>query len=235
MPLFILVALFTSACSVLSAQTAIDPQAIIHEYVAASSAQQDRLQGASMEVEINAEVPKLHESARMLALRRISKIGRITYEVLRFEGDRRIKNDVIARYLTAESEAQKTEPASLAVTPVNYKFKFTGLVDREGRNVYVFRVSPRKKRTGLYVGELWLDPSTHLPVRESGRLVKNPSIFVSRIEFVRDYQIVDGVALPRRIETSVSTRLVGKATLSIAFSSVSLAAQTEVARSGGSQ
>jgi hypothetical protein len=234
LPFFLLVALFTSVCSVVSAETPIEPEAIISEYVAASSAQQNRLQGASMEVEINAEVPKLHESARMVALRRISKIGRITYEALRFEGDRRIKNDVIARYLTAEAEAQKSEPDTLAVTPANYKFKYKGLIERDGRKVYAFRVSPRKKRVGLYEGDLWLDPETHLPVRESGRLVKNPSIFISRIEFVRDYQTVDGVVIPRRTETSVNTRLVGKAKLSIAFTSVSLA-ESQIARSGGSQ
>ena len=198
MPFFLVVALFASVCSVVSAQTTIEPQAILNDYVAATQAQQNRLQGASMEVEINAEVPKLHKSGRLLALRRISNLGRITYEALRFEGDKRIKNDVIARYLTAESQAQQ-EPNTLAVTPANYKFKFKGLIEQDGRKVYAFRVSPRKKRVGLYQGDLWLDPETHLPIRESGRLVKSPSIFVSRIEFLREYQTVDGVALPRRV------------------------------------
>ncbi len=186
-----------------------------------------------MEVEINAELPKLHKSGRLLALRRISELGRITYEALRFEGDKRIKNDVIARYLTAESEVQNGQVASLAVTPANYKFKFQGLIERDGRKVYAFRVSPRKKRVGLYQGDLWVDAENHLPVRESGRLVKNPSVFVSRVEFVRDYQTVEGVALPKRLLTSVKTRLVGKATLSIDFRAVSLSAGTEVARAGG--
>ena len=36
---------------------------------------------------------------------------------------------------------------------------------------------------------------------------------------MRDYQIQDGVAVPSRIKTSVETRLVGKANLSVAFSS----------------
>ena len=186
-----------------------------------------------MEVQIDAEVPKLHNRGRLVALRRISSIGRITYDALRFEGDKRIKNDVIARYLTAEAEAVKSESTSLAVTPANYKFKFKGLVQREGRNVYAFRVSPRKKNTGLYEGELLLDPATHLPIRESGRLSKSPSIFIKKIEFVRDYQIVDGVAVPRRIESLVHTRIVGKAKLSVAFSSVSLAPSVLASAAGG--
>jgi len=202
--------------------TAFEPLAIIDDYVAVSQAQHARLQGASMEVDIEADLPKLHKSGRLHALRRISSIGRITYELLKFEGDRSIKNDVIARYLTAESEALKSEPAALAVTPANYKFKYKGLMVTEGRKVHAFHITPRKKKTGLYVGELWIDPFTHLPVRESGRLVKSPSIFLRRVEFVKDYLILDGVAIPSRIQTTVETRIVGKANLSVAFSSVSL-------------
>ena len=130
---------------------------------------------------------------------------------------------MIARYLTAESEALKSEPATVAVTPLNYKFKYQGLIERGGAKVYAFRGTPRKKKLGLFVGELWLDPRTHLPVRESGRLVKNPSMFVRRIEFVRDFRIEDGVAIPTHIESSVDTVLVGKANVSVEYSSVSLA------------
>jgi hypothetical protein len=217
-------ALLLVVCSCASADEAIfEPAAIIDDYVAVSKAQESRLQGASMEVDIEADLPTLHKSGRLHALRRISALGRlITYDALRFEGDRSIKNDVIARYLTAESEAVKSEPATLAVTPANYKFGYKGLIQKDGRKVYVFHVSPRKKRAGLFVGELWLDPATHLPVRESGRLVKSPSVFVRKIEFVRNFRIEDGVSIPTHTESSVDTRLVGKANLSIAFSSVSL-------------
>src|SRR5207247_9021970 len=140
------------------------------------AAQRSALHGAWREVDMQAELPTLHKSGRLHALRRISALGRITSELLRFEGDRSIKNDVIARYLTAESEALKSEPAALAVTPANYKFKYKGLTMVDGRKAHDFHVSPRKKRVGLYVGELWLAPATHLPVRDSGRLVKSPSL-----------------------------------------------------------
>ena len=230
------VALFiaVSGCAVAD-DSILEPSSIIDDYVAVSKAQQSRWQGASMEVDIEADLPRLHKSGRLHALRRISALGRITYDALRFEGDRSIKSDVIARYLTAEAESLKSEPAALAVTPANYKFKYKGLTMVDGRKVHDFHVSPRKKRVGLYVGELWLDPATHLPVRESGRLVKSPSIFLRKIEFVRDYQIQDGVAIPSRIQTWVETRIVGKANLSVAFSSVSLVEGTQPAPSGDSE
>lgn len=230
---FLYTAFFAIACSAFGQESESQPAAIIGDFVAASEAQQNRLVGASMEVEIDAELPKLHRSGKLTALRHIASIGRVTYDLLQFEGDNRIKKDVIARYLTAESEALKADPSQVALTPANYKFKFKGLVQRDGRNVYAFKVSPRKKRPGLYDGELWVDPRTNLPVREAGKLAKSPSIFISKIEFVREYQLVDGVAVPKRIDSLVHTRLVGKAKLSIAFNSVSLAPISLAALAGG--
>ncbi len=215
--------------------SAFEPAAIIENYVAVSKAQQNRLQGASMEVDIQADLPKLRKSGRLHALRHISTLGRITYELLRFEGDRSIKNDVIARYLTAETEALKSEPAAMAVTPANYRFKYKGLIATDAGKVHAFQVTPRKKKAGLYQGELWLDPQTHLPIRESGRLVKSPSIFLRKVEFVKDYLIQDGVSIPSRIQTTVETRIVGKANLSVAFSSVSLTENSQPISGGDSE
>ena len=80
-----------------------------------------------MDVDIQASLPKLKKQGRLQALRRISSLGRITYEMLKFEGDGTVKNNVIARYLTAEAQAQNTdEMPSLSVTPENYKFKYKG-------------------------------------------------------------------------------------------------------------
>jgi hypothetical protein len=59
-------------------------------------------------------------------------------------------------------------------------------------------------------------------VRESGRLVKNPSIFLKSVEFVRQYDIVDGIAVLRHMESVVNTRLVGKAQLNVNYSNFSL-------------
>jgi hypothetical protein len=70
-------------------------------------------------------------------------------------------------------------------------------------------------------------------VRESGRLVKNPSIFLRRVDFVREYDIRDGVAIPRRIESTVDTKLVGVAELMVYFRNVSLAAESTVSIASG--
>ena len=199
------------------------PEAIVENYCSAARESQKSLHGASMEVDIDATLPKLKKQGRLQALRRISSLGRITYELLRFEGDGTVKNDVIARYLTAETQAAQSESnLKLEVTPENYKFKYKGLINNEGREAHVFQVTPKKKRVGLYRGELWIDAETYLRVREAGSFVKNPSIFLKRVEFVRKFEIRDGISVPREIHSTVDTRLIGKAELNIAFRNVSL-------------
>ena len=196
--------------------------AIVENYWAAMRDQEQSVRNASMEVEIEASLPKLKKQGRLHALRRISALGRITYEHLFFEGDGTIKSQVIARYLTAEMEAQKNLAPSLSVTPDNYRFKYKGKSPFDGREAYVFHVTPRKKRPGLYKGELWIDAETYLRVQETGYLVKSPSIFLKRVAFTRTYEIRDGISVPRQVQSVVETRLVGKAELTIDFSNFSV-------------
>jgi hypothetical protein len=191
---------------------------VVQRYISASKAQENLLRGVSMEVDIHARLPKLNKEGTFHALRHISKLGKISYVAQAFTGDNTIKKDVIARYLSAETQTRDDKKPSIAITPANYKFKDKGLAEREGRNVRILQVTPRKKRVGLFKGEIWLDPETHLPVREHGRFVKNPSVFLKKVDFVRDYEIVDGLAIPKHIQSVVETRLVGKAELTVNFS-----------------
>jgi hypothetical protein len=198
------------------------PDAIVQTYCSVARDHQHSLDGASMEVEIDAALPKLKKQGTLHGLRHISALGRITYDLLKFEGDRTVKNDVIARYLTAEAQAASESNLKLDVTPENYKFKYKGLTTTDGRDAHVFQVTPKKKRVGLYSGELWIDVDTYLRVRESGSFVKNPSIFLKKVQFVRKYEIRNGISVPLEVHSVVDTRLIGKAELNIAFRNVSL-------------
>jgi hypothetical protein len=201
---------------------AVQPDSIVEHYRLVSEQQATALRSASMDVDIEASLPQLKKEGKLHALRKISSLGRITYEMLRFEGDGTVKNQVIARYLTAEAEAQKEQAPSLAVTPANYKFKYKGRAELDGRSAHVFQVTPRQKRQGLFHGEVWIDASTYLRLQESGYLVKNPSIFLKRVAFVRKYEIRDGISVPRQVQSRVDTRLVGRAELTIDFSNFSV-------------
>ena len=201
---------------------ALAPAAIVEHYTAASRGQEQALKGASMEVEIAASLPKLKKQGKLHALRRISEIGRITYEALRFEGDGTIKSQVISRYLSAEIESQKEQSPSLAVTPENYKFKYKGRNQQDGREIHVFEVAPRKKVVGMFKGEVWIDAETYLRVQESGTLVKRPSIFLKKVAFVRKYVINNGLSVPLQVKSIAEVRLFGKAELTIDYTHFSM-------------
>ena len=112
---------------------------------------------------------------------------------------------------------------SLSIIPENYKFSYRGARFFEGRRIYVFDLKPRAKRKGLFKGSLWIDARNYLPVRESGRFVKNPSIFIKNVQFTRDYQHKDGLAVVTRLETTVETRVVGPARMTVHYADYRLA------------
>lgn len=188
---------------------------IIAQYQDATKTQQAALRGAQMDVAIHAALPKLEKQGKLIALRTISKLGKIGYKILGFQGDDSIKQEVIARFIQAEMEARKSD--DIAITPANYKFHHKGTMDRAGQRIELFQITPRKKRVGLFKGDLWLDAKTGMPVRESGQFVKSPSVFLKKVEFVREYEIHDGVAIPKHLESRADVRLVGRAELDMDF------------------
>jgi hypothetical protein len=195
---------------------------VLKRYLAAAGSQRAALRDVSMQVDIQADIPSLKKSGRLTALRHISKVGKVTYEVLSFMGDNMIKKDVIARYMTAEVKSSSNGDAeAIAINTHNYRFRYRGAYGDGDWRLHLFELKPRRKRAGLFEGWLWVEDRTGLPVRESGRFVTTPSVFLKRVEFVRDYEIRDGLALPSSIASDIVTRVVGLARINIRFHGIS--------------
>jgi hypothetical protein len=191
---------------------------ILGKYLEASKNRQAASSHESVEMDINASIPKLKEHGRLKALRKISSVGRITYHVLGFQGDNTVKNQVIARYLQAEQQGQ-SDSEKMDISPANYKFKLKGRRETEaGRKVYIFALSPRHKRLGLFKGEMWLDAASYLPVFEKGKWVKNPSFIFKSVEFERAYSMRNGIPVPATTTIVSDTRVVGKVQIEINYS-----------------
>ena len=220
---------FVSFCLVAGAASAVQPgDAIVEHYCAATRGQDQLKKASTMDVEMTALLPKLKKQGKMTALRRISSLGRITYEKLRFEGDGTVKKQIIYRYLTAEAEAQEDPSLAVPLTPENYNFKYKGKTQLDGRETHLFEVSPKRKRQGVFRGQLWIDAATFLRVQESGYLVKSPSVMLKKVAFVRKYEIRDGISVPRQEQRFVDTRLgVGRAELTIDFSNFAIDSAAE--------
>jgi len=188
---------------------------VLERYLASSESQKEYLRGAEMEVDIVGKLPAMNKWGRLNAFRYISKLGEITYRVMTFQGDNTVKRDVIARYMSAETEAVKRP--GLGITLANYRFKYYGEYGGGDWKLHLFRVTPRKNSQGLFEGWIWIHDKTALPVREQGRLVKSPSVFLKRVAFVRDYEIRDGFAVPSHVTSFIETRVIGRAELEITF------------------
>lgn len=202
---------------------------MVSRYLQATQTQRTALLGGTEEVDIDAAVPKFKKHGKLHALRNISKLGKITYHALGFSGDNVVKTEVIANYLKAEIDSAKGD-SNVSITPQNYKFKYKGTQELNGRQVYVLHLTPRQKKLGLFKGELWLDAETYMPVRESGLFVKSPSFMLKKMQFVRDYEMQNGVSIPQRTESRVETRFFGPVELNInylTFSKDSAAEATE--------
>jgi hypothetical protein len=189
---------------------------VLDRYLRAKQTAQSELREAPIEVEIDASVPRLGKHGTMYGLRLVTHAGQVAYSKLRFSGDNAIKTQVIARYLSAEIHGRPWGE-DLAISPANYRFQYKGMADYAGQRAFVFRVVPKRKRVGLFKGELWLDPATALPLREWGDFVKAPSIFVRRVRFVRDYLLGSDRAEIRRLILTARALLVGEVDVTVWF------------------
>ncbi len=215
------IALLRALAACLAHGQSPDAPAVLQRYLQANQqhpapAEGVREEDAAVTVEIEASAPRLQKHGAMRGVRAITRAGHVVYSRLRFSGDQFIKKDVISRYLAADVE-KRSETEDVAITARNYRFQSKGEADYNGRVAEVFLLTPRHRRPGLFRGELWLDAASALPLREWGDFVKSPSWFLSNPRFVRDYNLIDQTARPRRLILTAHTSLVGDVEMTIWF------------------
>jgi hypothetical protein len=108
------------------------------------------------------------------------------------------------------------DPDSL-ITPENYTFEINGVDKIGGSECSVVRAIPKRKETDLFEGKIWIDKQDFAIVKITGRLAKNPSVWIKRVDFVRDYKKIDGFWLLSREEAVSTVRVFGKETLTIDY------------------
>lgn len=196
------------SAEILSAAQALD------RYLAKAEADGPHCSALVYAVQIEARLPALKKQGSMTGFKRIIQPGHAVYRGLRFTGDNLVKTRVIARFLAHESDPP-VRPEYTAINQVNYRFTFTNVTDYNGLTAYVFRLTPRYKRVGLFRGEVWLDAGTAAPLRIWGDLVKSPSIFIRSFRLVQDYRTLAGCSDPLRLLLSVRTRIVGTVEMTV--------------------
>jgi hypothetical protein len=174
-----------------------------------------RMEYRSATIDIEASLPKLAKKGRLHAIRYMVPFAKPEYRNLEMAGDSTVTRQVIARYLSAEAQALTLPASEVAVSAANYKIRYVGSIGGATTLAYVFRITPRKKRAGLIRGELWIDAASGIAVHEAGVLVKQPSVFVRRVEMIKDTDLREGQPSLRITHLAIDTRLIGRAELTI--------------------
>ena len=184
-------------------------------YVSSTKEGNGFVQSGPVAVVIEASLPGLYKQSALLAVRQTGKSGHSEYQVLQTAGDATAAQEVIAPYLVAQQEVEQLPLSSVAVLPANYKFTYMGVVGAGLTTAYKFRIMPKKKRSGLIDGELWIDAATGVAVLQAGHFVKPPSDGIRRMDLVRDTKLLEGNPAVRVTHISMDTQLVGRGELTI--------------------
>jgi hypothetical protein len=165
---------------------------------------------------IDAELPDSAQKAEFELKQHYAAPAALEFSPLRWSGDSFVKSNVIVRLLQSEVDhVHRREQSETAINSANYKFSYKGSSLINEVPVYVYEVKPHKKRVGLFKGKIYLDASTGELVRAQGRIVKSPSFFIKKIDFIQDYAHVNGFTLPLHLHSEAQTRIIGKAVIDI--------------------
>lgn len=165
---------------------------------------------------IHAELPDTAQQGEFELQRHFEAPHTLQFTALHYTGDGFVKNNVITRLLQSEVDHVKQDDgAQTAITSQNYKFSYKGRSEINHRIVHVYQLKPRKKRPGLFKGRIYLDAYTGSLVRAEGSVVKSPSFFVKKIDFVQDYQDFDKFTFPVHVHTNALARVIGRTVVDI--------------------
>ena len=137
------------------------------------------------------------------------------YDVTSEGGSGLIRGRVLRSLLEEEKQLIASGSGSrVAVSRDNYAFTPESL-NPDGTVVVTIR--PLRKERSLISGRLILSSDGVLQ-RVEGQLAKNPSFWVTRVNVVRTYRLINGVLMPVCLETTARLRFLGSSSLRMTYS-----------------
>jgi hypothetical protein len=138
----------------------------------------------------------------------------LRYEVTAEGGSGYIRSRVLISLLDEEQRLiSQGDEHTVALTTDNYRF-MAETVNEDG--LATVTVTPLRKDRALIAGRMFLTPAGELR-RIEGRLARNPSFWVTRVDIVRSYRPINGMLMPVLLETKARLRLLGSAGLRMTY------------------
>ena len=139
----------------------------------------------------------------------------LQYRVTAEGGSGYIRSRILRSLLEEEQRIiAHGEKSRVAISRANYQLVPEGLND-EG--LAIVSIRPLRKDRSLINGRMFLMTLSGDLVRVEGRLAKNPSFWLTRVNLVRSYRTIDGVVMPVSLESTGKLRLLGSSSLRMTY------------------
>jgi len=113
-----------------------------------------------------------------------------------------------------EAASGKTLEES-AITPANYTFELLGEQHVGPYRCFVVWATPKRPDKYLFEGNVWINAEDYAIVRVAGHPAKKLSFWIEQVNFVREFQRIDGFWLPQKDQSFVQVKMYGKKVLTI--------------------
>jgi hypothetical protein len=139
----------------------------------------------------------------------------LVYEVAAEGGSGYIRSRVLKSLLDEEQQLiARGGSAGVAISEANYQFTPEGV---NGEGLAVVALKARRKDRSLMSGRIFLNAANGELVRLEGRLAKNPSFWLTRVDVVRTYRSIGGALMPVSLVTKGRLRLLGSSELRMIY------------------
>jgi len=194
----------------------LSPDLALATYQRGLELQANQLAGYTAISRIDAELPDSAQKAEYELQQHYSAPASLEFSAVHSSGDAFVKSNVIIRLLQSEVDhVRHHEQSETAINSANYRFSYKGASQLNGTPVHVYEVKPHAKRVGLFKGKIYVDAVAGHLLRAQGRIVRSPSFFIKKIDFVQDYAMLDGFTLPVHTHSEAQTRIIGRAVVDI--------------------
>ncbi len=104
-------------------------------------------------------------------------------------------------------------------TSANYEMKLKpgGVQRLNGRDCFVFAITPRAKAPNLIIGTLWADTKDGSLVQIEGDSSKSPSAFAGTTHMMRQYTNINGFAMAMHARAQSTSMLFGQTVVTIDY------------------
>jgi hypothetical protein len=193
------------------------PELALQIYEQRTVEQDSKLVEYSDQTVVEAELPDTSQKGAYELVRNYSARPRqLSFRTVKYTGDSFVKTNVITRLLQSEVDhVQKGDPAASAINEKNYKIAYKGTEYLGEHLTHVYQLKPRHKSPDLFKGKIYVDAYTGSLRRAEGTVSKSPSFFIRKIDFVQDFDDINGFTVPVAMHSTTKARIIGRAIVSV--------------------